>query len=146
MINNKTMKTTNVYLFAPLILGWLFGSICPVRGGPRTKSQPPGWVFGIVWPVLFLLIGFNWKKTADDKILSVLHLLLVTGLNLWVFQAGCKNNYRTGVLLFVPIIALTLAIWMKSSKLYSSGWWVMTPLLGWLLFAHQLNVHIVEKQ
>lgn len=136
-----------IRLFAPMAIGWFLGNLCPMKTNNnfKTKSQPPRWVFGVVWPVLYFLIGYNWMKTKNDSFMNILHLLLVLGLNAWVYKAGCKLDYRSGALIFVPIIALTLAIWMKSSKMYSSGWWVMVPLLSWLLFAHQLNVHIVEN-
>ena len=134
-----------LHLFAPLAVGSIFGSFCPMKTGPKTKSQPPGWVFGVVWPILYLLIGWNWMKTKNDPTLNIMHLLLLIALNGWVYKAGCQLDYRTGAWIFIPIIALTLAIWMKSAGMHSAGWWTMVPLLSWLLFAHQLNVHIVER-
>ena len=139
---------TYLHLFAPAIIGWLFGNICPMTDNTnrvKTNSQPPGWVFGVVWPILYLLIGWNWMKTKSNPTLNILHILLVIALNGWVYKAGCQTDYRTGAWIFIPIIGLTLAIWMKSAIVFNNGWWTMIPLLSWLLFAHQLNVHIVEK-
>ena len=130
-----------VYLLAPNAISFVMSKICPMTNGPKTNSQPPGWVFGVVWPILYLFLGWNWMKTRNP-----LHILLIALLNYWVYKAGCQSDYRTGAWIFVPIIALSLAIWMKSSQMYSNGWWVMTPLIAWLLFAHQLNVHIVENE
>ena len=83
--------------------------------------------------------------TKGNMQLNILHILLIIILNAWVYKAGCKIDYRTGALLFVPAIGLTIAILIKSAGVYKNGWWLMVPLLSWLLFAHQLNVHIVES-
>ena len=102
------IKMSYLHLFAPLAIGSVLGSFCPMKTGPKTKSQPPGWVFAVVWPILYLLIGWNWMKTKNDPTLNMLHLLLVLGLNGWVYKAGCQLDYRTGAWIFVPIIGLTL--------------------------------------
>lgn len=148
------MNADYLYLFLPNILGGLFGSICPMTqvARPKTNSQPPGWVFGVVWPILYLLLGWNWMKTKDNNLLNGLQIALTVVLNLWVYSAGCKNDYKMGALVFIPIVAVSFAVWILSS-LQSIGnpqlWYLpllLTPYLAWILFAHQLNVHIVEKQ
>jgi tryptophan-rich sensory protein len=121
------------------------------KNSPRTKTQPPGWVFGVVWPVLYLLIGWNWSITRENNILNWLHILLLIVLNLWVYLAGCRDDYKMGALLFIIIVALSFATWMMSSLhslKYKNTWFVpllLVPYLAWILFAHQLNVHIVEN-
>lgn len=147
------MNTNTIYLLLPNILGFIFGRMCPMNAPLyKTKSQPPGWVFGVVWPILFLLIGWNWMLTKDNQMLNILHILMIMALNMWVYTVGCHNNYKSGSFIFISIIALSLAVWMLSS-LESIGdknkWYIpllLIPYLSWILFAHQLNVHIVEKQ
>lgn len=148
------MNTNYLYLLLPNIIGLAFGRLCPMDKQivPRTKSQPPGWVFGVVWPILYLLIGWNWMLTRKNNVLNWLHVLLLLSLNWWVYMAGCQNNYKGGALIFIIIVAVSLAVWIMSS-LQSVGnrnmWFVpllLVPYIAWILFAHQLNVHIVEKQ
>ncbi len=113
---------------------------------PKTNSQPPGYVFGIVWPVLYFILGYTWMITRRNKTMNILHLLLVVLLNTWVYYAGCNNNYKVGGWLFVPIIAMALAIMVKLGKYGNNLPLLFAPFVAWLLFAHQLNVHIVEKR
>ena len=134
----------NVYVYLPLILGMIMGRICPMgHGGPRSRSQPPGWVFAVVWPVLYLLIGMNWNRTKSDSTLNLLHWLLIAALNYWLFVVGCGKNWKQGAWVFLPIVGVSLATWILSASKGSPL--LLVPYLAWILFAQQLNVHIVEK-
>ena len=144
--------TSNIHILLPNIIGGAFGALCPMTGsGPRTNSQPPGWVFGVVWPILYLLIGMNWNLTKADKTLYMMHWLLIIALNAWVYIVGCKDDYKSGALTFLPVVALSFGVWMMSSmKADELNVWylplLLVPYIAWILFAQQLNVHIVEKQ
>lgn len=137
----------NIHIFIPLVVGMIMGRICPMNstgsGIPRTNSQPPGWVFGIVWPILYILIGLNWNSTKNDRVLNLLHWALVIGLNVWLYVVGCNRNWKQGVWTFIPIVGVSFATWILSSQHGSPL--LLVPFLAWILFAQQLNVHIVEK-
>lgn len=138
-----------LYILLPGIIGSVFGRLCPMNSGklPINKSQPPGWVFGIVWPLLYLLVGYNWYLTLSNVPLYWMHWLLIVSLNVWLYLVGCNNKWREGSWLFVAIIAVALSVWILSSQI-ATTWYQMVlivPLISWLLFAHKLNILVVEK-
>ena len=57
------MKNTNIWhsflwIFSPIVLGLGSSALFISRNRipkVRSKWNPPGWVFGVVWPVLYLL-------------------------------------------------------------------------------------------
>ena len=134
----------NVHIFIPLVVGMTMGRICPMDPkGPKTNSQPPGWIFAVVWPILYILIGLNWNATKGNQTLNGLHWLLIIGLNFWLYVVGCNRNWKQGVWTFLPIVGVSLATWILSAQQGSPL--LLIPFIAWILFAQQLNVHIVEK-
>lgn len=135
-----------ITVLLPNIIGLTMGAICPMGGGDRirTKSQPPGWVFGVVWPILYGMLGYSLlRNSSNNNVQLGMHLSLIFLLNYWVYVAGCRLDYRQGAWVFVPIIGLTIAIIVTGRT--NMDKLLLIPLLSWLLFAHQLNVHLVEK-
>jgi len=113
----------------------------------KPAITPPGWVFPIVWNILFFLIGVSlflaWisaKNTRTKK-----KVALVFGANLilniiWsVFYFGMQNPF----LAFFDIIFLIISIaWMinVSYKIKKSSGWLLLPYLIWVCFASILNL------
>ena len=66
-----------VYLLLPMFCVYLAGSFYPVgkEVGKDIPFRPPGWVFGVVWPVLLLLIGYSWTLRPE---LSNFYLILLS--------------------------------------------------------------------
>ena len=51
------------------------------NAGEKIPFRPPGYIFGIVWPILFLLIGFSWFNRLN---LTIYYLTLCILLGLWI--------------------------------------------------------------
>ena len=51
-----------IYLLFPLVSGYLTTFFCPMQKntGSKVKFRPPAYIFKIVWPILYLLIGLAW--------------------------------------------------------------------------------------
>ena len=107
----------------------------------KSSLNPPGYVFGIVWPVLYLLMSISAFRTFNEtKNLSLIQLLF-NAIWSWLFFA-----------FQMPLIAL-LNIWLLiylniklNLKMFYqdklSGF-LFIPYLLWLLFASYLNLFIV---
>tara|TARA_B100001121_G_C18557558_1_gene558703 strand:+ start:426 stop:851 length:426 start_codon:yes stop_codon:yes gene_type:complete len=129
-----------VILLIPLISGYSVSSICGPsnKSGAVVKFRPPSWVFGVVWPILYLLLGFAWIKS---KKYTPYFITLIVLLNLWLVVYVCQNNKIGGVyIIFLSILALLylFASVNKTSK------YLLAPLLVWLLFAAFLNTFEVQ--
>lgn len=158
-------KTTN-HKFKPLIslVGWLIvtfiaatiGAIASVDAGDfysqleKPSWAPPGWLFGPVWTVLYLLMGVAawlvWRESDNlNASLRRIHAaltvfvmqLILNALWSWLFFA-----WHLGGWAFVDIVVLwifigfTLVGFLRVNKLAAL---LMAPYLLWVLFAAILN-------
>lgn len=116
----------------------------------KPNFNPPDWVFGPVWTILFLLMGISaylvWNKGLKQEgvKMALLAFLIQLGLNfLWSF---IFFGLHSPLLAFFEIIILWLAILMtilqfaKTSKLAS---YLLIPYILWVTYASLLNFFIV---
>lgn len=137
---------------APLVLGLGVGALTPMHREwyatlAKASWNPPGWVFGPAWTVLYLLMGLAARRVvARVGLLSWPMLLFAVqlGLNLaWspVFF-GQKNPRRALAILWVLVGAAGLAAAMFWRVDRTAGV-LLVPYLAWLLLALSLNRAIV---
>jgi len=146
-----------------LILPLLAGFIGSIFTGPAISSgwyaslikpalNPPAWLFGPVWTILYLLMGlalflvwsFNKQalKTSVKKFALILFALQLALNALWsVIFFGLKNPGWA----FVDIILLWLAIFgtiIVFSKISRPAMFLLLPYILWVSFAGYLNYSI----
>jgi len=120
----------------------------------KPKFSPPDIVFGIVWPILYVLmslsIWFALRTTMDSPSkthglgITIIVLYLVSlGLNFaWVPVFYKKDYMRSlGILLSLLCVSLVLFALLIKVNVIAGGLWA--PYLAWLIFALQLNVAVV---
>ena len=126
-------------LILPMLLGFGLSAICPMRSNELVlPQQPPQYVFKIVWPILYLLVGWVWTRTGRWLSLpSVMITLLVSLLSLWIVLFSCCSDPKTAVFCLAIIVATTIG----AMNVVKDAWSVMAlvPLLGWCLIALLLN-------
>ena len=107
----------------------------------KATFNPPNYLFGIVWPILYTMMGvvsyFNAKQIYK---LFVLQLVLNSSWS-WIFFARQAPD-----LAFINIAALTVVnvliikkLWLERSFFSYISY---VPYLLWLLFASYLNISI----
>lgn len=114
----------------------------------KPSFMPPGWLFGVVWPILYALIGIAFALVATApqsrrRDLGLTLFLVQLGLNfVWspTFFAG-HDIRLANVVIFVmaAIAAVTARMFLKIRK---AAGWLMVPYLAWLVFAATLNATI----
>ncbi len=108
--------------------------------------SPPGWVFPVVWTILFLLMGvasylvWNAPDTKGEKsrALTVYGLQLVVNFlwSIFFFNMGWYLfSFAWLVFLWVLIIETVLQFWKFS---HAAGT-LLIPYLAWVTFAGYLN-------
>tara|TARA_X000000368_G_scaffold409205_1_gene390842 strand:- start:1326 stop:1718 length:393 start_codon:yes stop_codon:yes gene_type:complete len=123
-----------LYLLLPMFSVYIVGIFYPVgkEVGKDIPFRPPSWVFGVVWPILLILIGYSWSIRPE---LTYYYLLLTLLLSSWsIFYA---NNRMYAFFNILATISLTIYLILHKFKKKSS--YLLIPLLGWLLFASYLN-------
>lgn len=109
---------------------------------------PPGWLFAVVWTVLFILMGisaamiFTSDSAQKDDALFIYAVSLVLNFSWSIFFF----NMLAFLISFIILIALWLSIILTIIKYYKINKvaaWLQVPYLLWVTFAGYLNVAII---
>lgn len=122
-----------ILLFLPIILGYLTNFFCnySMLDYKNQNKIIPKWVFIIIWPILYLLIGYLWSKNTgiDFWLILILNILLC----FWLIFNNCIKNSIISLIILILTIFLVFIIFIlfKSNidRLF------ILPLLIWLIIA-----------
>lgn len=152
------------------LLGWLcicfaaaaLGALASAQAGAfyqalvRPHWAPPGWLFGPVWTVLYVLMAISawlvWRergfRKAGPALLLFLFQLFVNALWTWVFFVWHKGGLAFAeILLLWMLILVTAMMFWRHSRVAGA---LLFPYLAWVSFASALtwavwrsNLHIL---
>ena len=129
-------------IFVPLIGGILSGLASKdFSKAPKPKSQPPAWVFGPVWTVLYLMMGYAASLAGTPPIFWV-----QLALNLMWSPLYTRGYIREA---FVVIIALWISIILtikEFSKRNKFAAKLLVPYLLWVTYATFLNSQVLKTK
>lgn len=144
MIKNKRFLIFPL-VFLALVLGGLASSNTSTdvwyQSLNKSDLNPPGFVFGIVWPILYIFMSISAYRTfTETGRIFFIQLVFNTAWS-WMFFA-----------FHMPFLAL-LNIWMliywntslafKMIKIDKLSAILYSPYVIWLIFASYLNLFIV---
>ena len=143
MLNNK--KFVFIFVTASLVLGSLASSDASndqwYQNLNKSNLNPPGYIFGIVWPILYFLMSISAYRTFSFiKNLFYIQLILNTIWS-WLFF-----SFHMPLISLVDInllIFLNIFILFKMLKVDIFSGVIYLPYIMWLVFASYLNVFIV---
>lgn len=103
--------------------------------------RPPSYVFGVVWTVLYLLLGGVLYRTNE------LHLLFLWTLNMcinlsWTYVVFVRKWVLEGMYAIIVMMGTTFAMTILTDDKYSRA--MLVPYLTWLVVALVLNVEMVR--
>ena len=110
--------------------------------------MPPGWVFGVAWTVLYVLLGLALAlilaESPSDRRRTALVLFYVQlALNFaWspIFFAG--HDIRLAAIVIFVMLAIAATAGGQFFRIRPLAGMLMTPYLAWLCFAATLNTGI----
>lgn len=110
--------------------------------------NPPNWLFGPVWTVLYVLIGISlylvWvertKKSKRNAYTVFAVQLILNALWSLVFF-GLQQPWLGLVVIFGLDAMVVVTIW-KFSKVKKAAAYLLIPYLAWISFATILNLSI----
>tara|TARA_A100000164_G_C21782189_1_gene711573 strand:+ start:175 stop:621 length:447 start_codon:yes stop_codon:yes gene_type:complete len=138
-----------IYSIILVIITLIVGSLASSNTGTdswyqglvKSNLNPPGYVFGIVWPILYLLMGITaWRTFYTIKKLFYVQLFF-NAIWSWLFfsfHLPLISLIDIWLLIFINIKILFMVL--KEDKLAA---FLYTPYIVWLLFASYLNLFIV---
>ncbi len=134
-----------IYVILALIIGGLASSNTANDVWYQTliKSplNPPGYVFGIVWPILYLLMSISAFRTFNETKNLFLVQLLFNALWSWLFFAF--QMPLVALLNIWLLIYLNIKINFKMFYQDKLSGLLFIPYVIWLFFASYLNLFIV---
>ena len=144
-------KKLLINLVIPLAVGGLsalstMGSMESFEQLNKPPLSPPGWLFPIVWTILFILMGISAYLVSvsgkpTDVAFKYYGLQLVFNF-LWSIIFFNFENY---LLAFVWLIALLVLIVITAVRFYSidkRAGYLFIPYILWVVFAGYLNLGI----
>jgi tryptophan-rich sensory protein len=124
---------------APAVEGWY-------RDIAKPSFNPPSWVFGPAWTLLYTLMSWSaflvWRKSGlRSRPLALFALqLFLNGLWSPVFFGLARPGAALVVILLLwPAIAACLVVFWRESRLAGA---LLIPYLAWVSFATVLNAAI----
>jgi len=104
--------------------------------------SPSGVVFGIVWPILYLLIGIAGYIIWNDRQNNQINVYLFLGqllLNfIWTIVFFTGDMFTIGFILIAVMDIIVADLIRRMMPLSQIAGWVLVPYLAWLLFATYL--------
>lgn len=140
---------------AVMLLGWLSGIVSGSGSDNawyqelvKPDLQPPGWVFGVVWPVLYFMTGIAFAivlnaRGAPQRGLAIGLFMAQFAVNLfWSPLFFGKHEVSTAFYVILLMFALAVAATFIFARVRKAAAWLMVPYLAWLSFAAGLNYRI----
>lgn len=142
---SKNKNLIFIFVILALILGGLSSS--NTASDPwylslnKSELNPPGYVFGIVWPILYILMAISAYITLQKVYqLFYIQLLFNTAWS-WIFF-----YFQLPLIALVDIyvlIIINIYILFKMFNISNIAAYLYIPYIVWLCFASYLNLFIV---
>lgn len=111
--------------------------------------SPPGWLFPIVWTILYILMGISLylilQSDADDKTAKSAQKIFYFQLALNFLWPLLFFNMGWFILVFAELIVLWLAVLVMIKKFFDTSKlaaYLNIPYLIWLTFTAYLNLGV----
>lgn len=117
----------------------------------KSKLTPPSYVFGIVWPILYTLMGisaFRVFKNENCKpfCMALVFFLIQLFFNLSWSRIFFKNkNIETALHTVIYMIIFTTLTVYNFYKIDKISAYLLMPYLVWISFAAYLNWYIYKN-
>lgn len=138
----------------PVVLGLGVGALTPMHPDwyatlSKPAWNPPAWVFGPVWTVLYILMGLAARRVVlRTGLLTWPMLLFAVQLTLnvaWSPVFFGQKKPRRALLILGALVVAAIATAVAFGRVDRTAGWMLAPYLAWLLLAFSLNRAIVVQ-
>ena len=111
----------------------------------KPSFMPPGWLFGVVWPILYAMLGVALamilaEPRSDRRRLGLSLFFVQIALNFaWSPLFFGLHDIRLAKYVIFLMALLAAAAAGQFYRLRKPAGLLMIPYLGWLIFATALN-------
>ena len=149
MISFNSCRVRRFTLIVAVILTSIIGSMASTNTSidswylslNKSELNPPGYVFGIVWPILYVFMMISAVLTHKKTYLLFLSQLVLNASWSWLFF-----KFQLPVLALLDIyILIFLNIYISKLMYFESkvAFSLYLPYVIWITFASYLNLFVV---
>ena len=149
MLSLNSCRVRRLTLMIAVILTAVIGSIASTSAGTdswylllnKSELNPPSYVFGIVWPILYILMMVS-AFLAHKKIFSIfiIQLFFNAAWSWLFFSFQMPLIALLDIYLLIAINIYILNLMYKENKV---AFFLFIPYVVWISFASYLNLFIV---
>ena len=145
-----------IIIFIPLILGSVIANFSNFRTDKeynklnKSKIMPPNYIFSIVWPILYLLIGISYyyginTNSYYNYIIPIIGLIINYSYTPIFLKLDNLILAFIIVLLTLVFAIITFIQFYYFNKISS---YLLIPYILWLIFASYLSydIYIINKK
>ena len=111
----------------------------------KPDFMPPGWVFGLVWTLLYVALGLAvamilHARGARGRGLAISLFVAQLVLNLaWSPVFFAMHQVGMALILILAMLLLSVAATLLFARIRTAAAWLMVPYVAWLVFAALLT-------
>ena len=145
------IKTLIISIIIPLFIG-ILGSLFSNSGSAykmmiRPPLSPPGFIFPIVWSILYILMGISsyriYESDCIEKESALFIYIIQLVLNsLWTVVFFNLRLYFLAIIWVIALIILVIIMIKKFHRIDKLAGYLQIPYLAWLLFALYLTIGV----
>ena len=134
----------SIRLYIPILSGYFMTWMCPIIDTTNIKARPPPIVFAVVWPILYLLLGYSWVMLENYKYTDAIFGFNIVLGALWIYNYSCVNSKKNALYVLLAMILGGVYLLLYSFENDPQISYFIAPYVVWLLFAFMLNFKIVN--
>ena len=147
-LKNKWLWIKNILI--PVVLGGIVGLIISnfmdYNELNKPPLSPPGFIFGIVWTILYILMGISYgildyKNLIDTNTKNIYYLQLFVNL-LWPITFFVFKWRLFAFIWLIFLVILIIKMMIEFYKKDKTAAYLQIPYLLWSIFAAYLNIGV----
>ncbi|MGL3827170.1 TspO/MBR family protein [Candidatus Pelagibacter communis] len=113
----------------------------------KPSFNPPDWVFGPVWTILYLMmtiaIWSYWHSKNKEMNTVCIYFIHLVFNSAWSIVFFVYHNIFLALIVLLILISLILVLIVRFRRVKKMSSYLMVPYLLWIIFALILNVSIL---
>lgn len=118
---------------------WYQGLVKPV-------FNPPNWIFGPVWTILYVMIAIAgwrlWENHRSSMAMTIWWVAMVLNF-MWSPTFFGMQQLGLALVIILAMLASIFAFIFQASKIDRTSSWLFVPYAAWVSFATLLNATLL---
>lgn len=151
----KEIGVALLFVLGSLAIGFISGTAGNGRSPwfealEKPPFQPPSWLFGPVWTVLYILMGIaaflvwreGWHRTEVKQTLGLFAAQLTLNFA-WTPVFFALQSPPGGLVVIVVLLVVLIMTTVAFLRIRRSAGYLLFPYVAWVAFATVLNASIL---